>query len=209
MKPGIKMIITGCAMFFIGAFVVPVLFLLPVIFGSQHEAQFKAPGRIEVEVKEPGRYYLWNDFRTVYNGKSYSRAENIPDGLEIQIRDAEGHQLQFVSDASISSSNGGSAKKSIGYVDVEHPVKVTAQVSGGEGGIFSFSQSGLLKIFGLIVIGFCLSMVVALTGFGLVVSGIVKLVRANRRVEPGASPNGGPTAPLGNSGFLERPPSVK
>jgi hypothetical protein len=34
------------------------------------------------------------------------------------------------------------------------------------------------------------------------------LSASNRKAEPGASPNGGPAAPLGNSGVAEWPPSV-
>ena len=174
-------------MFIVGAFVIPVLFILPLIFGNEHDTRFKAPGSVEVVVEETGRYYLWNDFRTVYDGRSYNRSENIPDGLEIQIRDANGRQLQFVSDTSISSSSGNSAKNSIGYVEVSNPGKVTVQVSGGtEDRIFSFSQSGLLRMFGLIFGGFGLSMLVALAGLGLIVWGIVKLVRTDRRSEPSA-----------------------
>lgn len=193
MKPGVKTIITGSVTFLIGAFVVPLLFVLPLFLRHQHEAQLKAPGSIEVAINKSGRYYLWNDYRTVYNGKSYDRSEQVPDGLEIHIQDAQGRQLQFVSDASISSSSGTSAKKSIGYVDIEHPGKVTVQVSGGsEERIFSFSQSGLLVMFGLIVGGFGLSMIVAIAGLGLIVWGIVKLVRVNRRGEPRAAPNAAP-----------------
>lgn len=193
MKPGIKTIITGGVLFLVGAFVVPLLFVLPLILGHEQEAQFKAPGNIEVAVEKPGRYYLWNDFRTVYDGKSYDRSESIPDGLEIRIRDAEGHQLQFVSDGSISSSSGSSAKKSIGYVEVEHPGKVTVQVTGGsEVRIFSFSQSGLLRMFSLILGGFGLSMIVAIAGFGLMIWGMVTLVRANQSGEPTAAANAAP-----------------
>jgi hypothetical protein len=209
MKPGIKTIVAGGVMFLMGAFVVPLLFILPLILEHDQDAQFKAPGSIEVTAKKPGRYYLWNDYRTVYNGKSYDRSESIPDGLEIQIRAADGHELQFVSHGSISTSGGSSAKKSIGYVGVEHPGKVTVQVTGGsEDRILSFSQSGLLRMFGLILGGFGLSMIVAIGGIGLIIWGILKLVRANRKGEPNAAPNGGPATRLGNSGVAEGPPSV-
>jgi len=208
MKPGIKTIIAGGVTFLLGAFVVPLLFILPLILGHQQDARFKAPGSIEVAVKEPGRYYLWNDFRTIYNGKSYDRAETIPDGLEFQVRDAEGHLLELVSDASISMSSGSSAKKSIGYVEVEHPCKVTVQVSGGEETIFSFSQFGWLRMLGLVVGAVGLSMVVAIAGLALIVWGIVKVVRATRRGDPNAAPRGGPATRFGISGVTGRPPTA-
>ena len=191
MKPGIKTIITGGVIFLVGAFVVPLLFVLSLLKAHEQETQFKIPGTIEVALKEPGRYYLWNDFRTVYNGKSYDRPESTPDGIEIRIRDASGHQLQFVSDASISMSSGASSKKSIGYIEVEHPGEVTVEVKGGsDERIFSFSQSGLLKIFSMIIGGFGLLMMTAVAGIGLIVWGIVKLARANRGTEPSAISSG-------------------
>jgi hypothetical protein len=44
----------------------------------------------------------------------------------------------------------------------------------------------------------------------LVVAGVVErlLGRGRRNAEPSAPPNGGPTAPVGNSGVAEGPPSV-
>lgn len=169
-------------MFLVAVMVVPLLFVLLLVFEHKQETQFKIPGTTAVAVKEPGRYYLWNDFRTIYNGKGYNKSESIPDGIEIRIRDASGHQLQFVSDASISMNDNGNAKKSIGYVEVERPGEVTVEVTGGsEERIFSFSQSGLLRIFGLVFGGFALSAMIAVAGLGLIIWGIVRLAKANRR----------------------------
>lgn len=177
MKRGIKTIITG-VIFLVVALVAPFLFLIPIFLEHQNENQFKVPGAIEVVVDKPGRYYLWNDFRTVYHGQSFNRSERIPDGLNIQIGDAQGHPFNFVSDTSISSTNGSSAKNSIGYVEIEHPGKVTVQVSGNfEERIFSFSKSGLLKMFLFIIGGVAASILAGLTGLGLIIWGIVKLVR--------------------------------
>ena len=177
MKRGIKTIIAG-AIFLIGAFVVPFLFILPLFLGHQNENQFKVPGSIQVTIEKPGRYYLWNDFKTVYHGQSFNLSDHIPDGMNIRIGDSDGHQFNFVSDASISVTNGSSAKKSIGYVEIEHPGKVTVQVSGGfEERIFSFSRSRLLKFFLFIIGGVGASVIFGLTGLGLIIWGIVKLVR--------------------------------
>jgi hypothetical protein len=175
MKRGIKTIIAG-VIFLVAAFVVPFLFILPLLLEHQNENQFKVPGSTQVAVEKPGRYYLWNDFRTVYNGQSFNRSEHIPDRLNIRIADSGGLPFSFVSDTSISSTNGASAKNSIGYVEIEHAGKITVQVSGGtEERIFSFSKSGLLKMFLFIVGGFGASVVFGLAGLGLIIWGIVKL----------------------------------
>jgi len=49
-----------------------------VVLQHGHEVQSKVPGTQEVIIEKPGRYYLWNDFRTVYAGKSYDQSEHIP-----------------------------------------------------------------------------------------------------------------------------------
>ena len=68
MKRGIKTIIAGVVIFVFGAFVVPLLFIFPLIFGKSNEVQFKVPGTFEANAEKPGRYYLWNDFQTIYDG---------------------------------------------------------------------------------------------------------------------------------------------
>ncbi len=190
MKKGLKTLIAGVLLFLIGAFVVPIAFILPVILDDSHERQFIIPGSTEVEIAEPGRYYLWNDFQTVYDGKSYNRSKSIPDGLEITVKDESGRSLAFSSDTSISSSSGSSSKNSIGYIDVEKPSKLSVSVQGGsEQRIFSFSQSGIMKILGLIFGGFGLSMLMALAGIGVSIWGIVKLVKNKKKGEQGGGGN--------------------
>lgn len=182
MKPGIKTIIAGVVLFIFGAFLVPLLIILPIILEKSKAVQFKVPGTQEVKIEKPGRYYLWNDFQTVYDGKSYNRSKSIPDGMEIKIQDSAGTLLDFVSDTSISSSDNGSSKNSIGYVEVENIGQIKVDVSGGdEERIFSFGRSGLLKMFVLILGGVGLSILVSMGGVGIGIWGIVKLVKSNKK----------------------------
>lgn len=106
MKKGLKTLIAGILLFLIGSFVVPLAIIMPVILGDSNEHQFIIPGSTAVEIVEPGRYYLWNDFQTVHDGKSYNRSESIPDGLEINVKNEIGSSLLFSSDTSISSRTG-------------------------------------------------------------------------------------------------------
>jgi hypothetical protein len=186
MKRGIKTIIAGVVLFVLGAFVIPLLcgflVVLPLFLGSSNEVQFKIPGTAEATVEKPGRYYVWNDYRTFYQGKNYDRSERIPDGVEIRIHDSKGGLLEFVGSTAISSTAGSSSKNSIGYVDIERPGKVSIEVSGGnEERVFSFAQSGILKLFGSILGAFGLSMLVAIAGFGITIWGIVKMVKAEKK----------------------------
>jgi hypothetical protein len=184
MKPGVKTIIAGTVLFVLGAFVIPLLFILPLILGGANELQFRVPGTIQAVVDEPGSYYLWNDYETVYFGKSYNRSKTIPDGTEIRIRNENGEQLAFVSDKSISESSGSSSKNSIGYVTVQKPGKINIEVTGGsEERIFSFSRSRVLKFLGILLGGFSLSMLFAIGGLSIAIWGIIKLIRGNKNGE--------------------------
>ena len=121
MKPGLKTLIIGITLFLLGGFVIPVLLILPIFLTKSSEQQFLIPGAKELTIEEPSRYYLWNDFQTVFEGKSYSRSERLSDGIEITVTDGTGKILAFQSDTSIYSSSGSSSKNSIGYVDVSEP----------------------------------------------------------------------------------------
>ena len=180
----------GIVLFVVGAFVVPIAFLFPLILNNSDERQFIIPGTTKVEIQKPGRYYLWNDFQTVFDGKSYNRSKSIPDGLEIAIMNEEGKDLQFTSETSISSSSGSSSKNSIGFVEVSNPSSLTVSVSGGsDERVFSFSESGILKLLGLIFGGFGLSILLALAGVGISILGIIKLVMNNKKGEQGGAGN--------------------
>ncbi len=184
MAPGIKRLVTGVTLFILGIFfisiVVPVLFY--DLLDNRNGEQFKVPGITQVIVEEPGRYYLWNDYQTVFEGKSYNRLNTIPDGMEIKIRNQETSKpFNFVTDLSISSNRGTSSSNSIGYVEVPAPVKIEIEIVGGnEDRIFSFARSVFTAQLGLIVGGSLLSMAICFLGFGLVVWGIVKLVNSNK-----------------------------
>lgn len=181
MKSGIATIIAGLVLFVLGAFVLPLACVLLLVLGHKEPVQFKVPGTQEINVEKPGRYYLWNDFQTVYEGKSYDRSEHLPDGMEIKIRDSNGTPLRFVSDGSMSSKDNDSARNTVGYVEIENPGKVKIEVSGGnEERIVSFEQSQLLKMAGFLVADFGVSALVALGGFALGIWGVIKLVRSNK-----------------------------
>ncbi len=190
MRIGIRTLIAGVVIFVVGAFVVPAAVILPVFLSEGDDRQFLVPGTEVVEVEKTGRYYLWNDFQTFFDGKSYNRSENIPDGVEVRITGVDGEELGFSSDTSISSSSGSSSRNSIGFVEVTRPMRVTVSVLGDfEERVFSFSEDGVLKMLGLVFAGFAASMLLALTGVGVVVWGIVKLVRNSG--EGGGTKEGG------------------
>lgn len=182
MKAGIKLIITGFVLFVLGGFVMPLLFLIPLFFDGSKDIQFKVPGAIQATINKPGRYYIWNNFQTMYKGKSYNRSERIPDGLEVKIRDSEGKPLDLVCDSSMFSSVMNNSKRSIGYFEAKNAGRVNIEVSGGSDEmIFLFSPSNQLKILILLVGGFVFSTIVAFAGVGIGIWGIIKLMKATKQ----------------------------
>ncbi len=178
MKTGLGAIITGAVLFAAGAFAVPAVVLLPLILNQSKAQQFLVPGSLEVVVEKPGRYYLWNDFQTVFNGRTYNSPEALPDGLEITITRDNGNRLTFVSDGSTTSSGGTSSKKSIGYVELAGAADLTIAVSGDvDERVFSFAPSNIMKILGLIFGGMGVSVLLALAGIALSIIGLVRLSR--------------------------------
>jgi hypothetical protein len=184
MKKGLKTLIAGILLFALGAIVVPLTIVIPFLLSDSDKNQFLVPGVLEVEVTEPGRYYLWNDHQTVFEGQSYLRSESIPDGATIRISNADGEDLTFTGNTSTTVTSGNSSKRSIGYVEVTNPEKLKVSVTGDfKERVFSFTKSIVLKMFGLIFAGVGVSMVLAVSGVGLAVWGIVKLARKEAPAE--------------------------
>jgi hypothetical protein len=178
MKSGLLLLVLG-VLLLIGAFIVPVLFVLPLILGKTDEVQFKVPGELEFNAQTAGRYYLWNDYETVFHGKTYDDSEKLPDGLDIEVHDANGKELQFTGDSSESVNGHGTSARSIGYVEIDQPGKLKIDVSGEtKERVFSFAKSKLMRIFGLISAGVGVAMMAFVISFGLIIWGILKLIKS-------------------------------
>lgn len=183
MKPGVKTIVAGAVFLLIAAAVIPLSVAIAIFHNNGHDGQFEVPGTNEISILKPGRYYLWNDFQTIYNGKSYSRSEGIPDGVEIRVHEKNGGPLQFTSDARISEKEGTESRNSIGYVNVGQPGTLMIEVSGNnEKRIFSFSQSKFLQTFLVILISLGFAFLAGIAGVIFVCWGIRKLTRAEKTV---------------------------
>jgi len=177
MKTGTNLIIAGVTILALGSFISPLLIVMHIVqdSGTDH-TQFKIPGQIRVTASAPGRYYLWNDNKTIYGGISYNRSESVPDGIKIRLSNPDtGEPYDFVSNTSMSVSSGSSEKHTIGYITIEKPCDINIDISGGnEERIFSFSRAVFMKIMGLILGVIALAMTAAITGIAMIVFGIIK-----------------------------------
>ena len=181
MRPGSKRIISGICIFLAGAIIIPLGIIVSIAMGDSNKLIFKVPGSTSYSVKKHGRYYLWNEYRIIFSGTSYNRSKDIPDGIQIKIHHEQtGKLYPFISNSSISSDSGSSARNSIGYIEVDKPGSIIIDVLGGtEERIFSISQFRVWKIFGLIFGGIGFSVLVCLTGGLVIVWGIIVMARSS------------------------------
>lgn len=152
-----------------------------ILYFSQSDSetnQFLVPGSMEVEIEEPGKYYLWHDHVTLFNGTSFSVPKDIPDGVEIEIRGADGEALAMKRGISTSVSLGNRSKVSIGYIDVDKAGWISVSVSGDfDDRVFSLSESSFGIFFVAIFGGVAIVGVAGTIGLVLLILGIVDLAR--------------------------------
>lgn len=185
MKKGFKTLIAGIATFVVGGFVLPFFWVLPLILNSTNSEQFIVPSTQTFEIEEPGKYVLWHDYQTFFEGSNYSKPEALPDGLEISVKNATGDTLFFKTDTNTSFTSGSHSKNSIAYLEFDQPETISISVNGDfESRVFSFGESFIGKFFLRIFSAVALSAVLSALGIALGVWGIVKLIKEPATNEP-------------------------
>jgi hypothetical protein len=182
MKGNVKYIILGVVIFVAGAVATPIV-LVTYLFTLEDQTQkFKIPGRLEVSIEEPGKYYLWNEYRCVFEGKTHSSSRELPNGIFFELVGMNtSEKPPLNSNQSMSVSSGNDLSVSIGYYKVTQPDDYILEVFGEtEERIFSFGTSRFSKIMIAVATGGAISMVVSLTGIAVVIYGIVQLVKKKK-----------------------------
>lgn len=187
MTDNTKKLAAGIVLFGLGGFVFPLVIVGAVVFYLMNEkplAQFVIPAQIEVSIDKQGRYYVWNDYQTTFEGKTYVSSSGLPDNLAISLREKQTQTpLTFNSDLSIFLGFGKSLRSSIGYFEIVKPGVYSLEVSGETfPRVFSFGQFflNLKKIAAIVIAGF-VSVAIALWGFILALIGVVGLFKSKGR----------------------------
>ena len=96
-------------------FIVSVfVFFIKNYNGNTH--QFIAPGFLDYEAKEPGKYHLWYDYETIFNRRTFTLEKSIPSGLTIQLQSKEdGSWSEFFPDHSLTIEGPSGKRTSVGY----------------------------------------------------------------------------------------------
>ena len=189
MKKPMKLLISGVILFVGGiiAYAILMIYLfLPLwnVLICNDDIQFLIPGSVEIEIEDEGRYYLWNDYQTVYEGKTYSLPEEVPDNLIISLKTKDGAlHYDIIGKTSISSSSYPTSKKSIGYFDITVPGDYILEVKGeSKPRVFSFRQLNYdpVKFAMVLGIGGTVCLLIIFAGFALGVIAIVKMVKVKK-----------------------------
>ena len=181
---GIALIIAGIAIF---AFT-----LVRLINGSALDPQTKVPGPVSAEIPEPGRYYIWDNHWTTFNGERAKYPADCPAEAQVTIRDEGGTDLQFVPDASQNWSIGNNEKTSIGYVDVPNATTIRLDVDGvGRERIVSVSNRTMKQELWGRLGGFGLGLIVGVVGVPIALLGMLFRRRGSSAAVDSLAPNDG------------------
>jgi uncharacterized membrane protein len=168
--------------------------------------QFLGPGRHTANFDKPGSYMVWNDYRTVFDGRSYDQSEKLPSGVRVTVLDAEEEKSLTVAPSfNAKTSVGNTSRNSVAAFDILRPGRYEIIIEGDfPARVFSASRSFLLQMFAVIAGAVALLFI----GFGAAI-GIVCWVfikreeareaeaRASGAIAPaGASPTDVTTKPL-------------
>jgi len=176
MGKGKKMFFCGLIVTALGLIIIPYFKIAPLFNKEYPEFTFLTPGIDKAKVDVPGKYYIWNDYKTFYNNQSYNLSKSLPNGTTIKITDAaSGEELKLIPDTGITVSVGDNHQNSVGYVEISNTKTLNIQVTCPEERVFTFAQSRFMSIvktlFGMFVVCAFLSVF----GIFLIIFGAIRM----------------------------------
>lgn len=162
-----------------GLMVLPAAIILPILT-MPAPVQFLVPGSTNLNLAEPGKYVLWHDTETIFNGRTYSGGP-LPDGLSMELSNAVTSTIvPLVPDSSTTMSMGGTSRRSVASFAVGTPGLHVLRVTGTTPPmVFSFAKSGWGNLLWSLGMGFILCPSLILAG---VVLGICVFARRRSRM---------------------------
>jgi uncharacterized membrane protein len=137
-------------------------------FGPNQGEQFLAPGRHTVELAVPGKYLIWNDYRTVFEGRSHEDSPELPSGLRISvIEKVSGQLLQTNPNTGSNLTIGNSERNSVAQFTTVRPGQYEIIVEGNFlARVLSVNRDLMWKYAGIIVLAFlCFCAAMAIFGW--------------------------------------------
>lgn len=113
----------------LGSIVVAAGLIAWSVLKSDHRAQFLAPGRHALDLR-PGRHVVWNDYVTMFEGRSYKESEKIPPGVQITVTEISGGRSVPVRAGMNATFKGSTERTAVVEFDIEQPGRYEVAVLG-------------------------------------------------------------------------------
>jgi uncharacterized membrane protein len=113
----------------LAGFLAAAAVIASLIFHYDEGVQFVAPGSKTLDLSK-GRHVLWNDYVTVFEGRSYDSGKTLPDGAQITVTDAGGAVVALRRTSGSSFRGGGTERVSVLEFEVTQPGRHVITVSG-------------------------------------------------------------------------------
>jgi len=190
MKKGLGKVILGVILMVTAAVI--VITAAVSIFGQlwKTEKTFAGPGTVEVTIREPGKYYLWNSYRITFENKSYNQSKSMPEGTVAGLKNNEsGQVIGFNPNRAFSLSSGDEARVSIGYFDIQRTGKYDLTVAGfAETRIFSWGKSEGSNIVSTAISIIGIDMILTTGAVILIIVGLRQMIRKKSMTETTSCP---------------------
>lgn len=165
--------------------------VLWLVFSQPKPTQFLAPGPIDFTASQSGKYVLWHEYDTIFDGVTYS-GRILPPGLVIRCRDGKsGTNLSVRADRGATMSTGNAQRQSVAAVDISTPGRYLVSVEGASQPIlFSFGPAILGKVLGSIFGAIPVVFALLIGGIALAANTWIRRNRALRNLRSeNAAPN--------------------
>jgi hypothetical protein len=127
---------------------VPAGFIVMLVREDASAVRFTVPGEKQFTIAKPGRYILWNEHETIFNSRTYSSGQKLPDGMRIELIDiAADEALPMQPDLSTTEKRGATERSSIGSFQIERAGDYRFVVEGDFAERIFFFRESLLKLF--------------------------------------------------------------
>lgn len=152
--------------------------------------QFIVPGEVIINVEKPGKYTLWNEAKTIYQGRLYTGSRELPDVLEIRITEIlTGRTMPLSSATSHTETVGSTIRTAIGNIHFDEPGRYRIRVSGNfSERIFMIRRSTCADLLVSFAAFFLLSLVGWIGAPLLAVIVLIKRINAKKRSQKPATP---------------------
>jgi hypothetical protein len=144
-KPSLWWLAVAPLVFILGAGGGTALLMWQVL-GSHGGDTFLVPSTQTFAIEEPGTYVLWHDHQIVFEGKSFSKSDGLPDQAIIKLTHQQ-TEVPMSGTWGATVTSGQHEKKEVGRFTIDQPGSYVLSASGfTEEHVFSFARSGVGRV---------------------------------------------------------------